>query len=148
MSERYWDAFDKHIYCVACNMIRLVIESKYHIWLILNYLQNLWIYCLLMFSRKRFYHSIVNRQSLVNEATWSKMPFYLLFLFPFTSFPILCLVDAVTVLDNFLSTESRSVTLSDPSLFTLEMIDSSLLDAWHFSHRRLLFYFRLESYEV
>jgi len=62
------------------------------------------LYCLLLFSRKRFYHSIANRQSLVNEATWSKMLFYLLFLFPFTSFPILCSVDAVTVLENFLST--------------------------------------------
>ena len=36
---------------------------------------------------------------------------------------------------------------SDPCLFTLEMIDSSLLDDWQLSHRRLLFYFRLESYE-
>jgi len=62
------------------------------------------------------------------------MLFYLLFLFPFTSFQILYMVDAVTVLENFLSTESLSVTLSNvyksqQCLFTLEMIDSSLLDA-------------------
>jgi len=58
----------------------------------------------IVFPQKLLSYSIANRQSLVNEGTWSKMLFYLLFLFPFTSFPILCLVDAVTVLENFLST--------------------------------------------
>ena len=87
----------------------------------------------------------------VNEATWRKMLFYLLFLFPFTTFPILCLVDTVTVLENFLSTEYLSLTLSNAYKSQHLSLRSMLVyirDDWQFSFRRLLFYFRLESYEL
>ena len=43
---------------------------------------------------------------------------------------------------------NHNTSASDTCLFTLEIIDGSLLDDWQFSHRRLLFYFRLESYEL